>query len=121
MVAPDRTPILGLGEVDATAIPYRTKIDPPAGSGGRSHEGKLLVAGAVEVRDGKPGRLRLAAIEDFSANSPHRALDTGLAAGNRAKTDGWSAYSGVADLVHEPRVRKAAVDAEDDLVGFHLK
>ena len=103
MVAPDLTPLMGLVEVDETAIPFRTK-DGPAAGGGRSHQGKLFVAGAVEVRDGKPGRLRLAAIEDFSANSLHRFLDTGLAAGSRAKTDGWSAYPGVPDLVHEPHV-----------------
>ena len=102
-IAPDLTPLMGLVEVDETAIPFRTK-DGPAAGGGRSHQGKLFVAGAVEVRDGKPGRLRLAAIEDFSANSLHRFLDTGLAAGSRAKTDGWSAYPGVPDLVHEPHV-----------------
>ncbi len=84
MVAPDRTPLMGLVEVDKTAIPFRTKNDRPAGGGGRSHQGKLFVAGAVEVRDGKPGRLRLAAIEDFSANILHRFLDPGLAAGSRA-------------------------------------
>lgn len=65
MVAPDRTPLMGLVEVDETAIPFRTKDGPPSGGGGRSHQGKLFVAGG------------------------------------RAKTDGWSAYPGVPDLVHE--------------------
>jgi hypothetical protein len=102
MVAPDRRPLAGLVEADETEIAFRTKDDPPAGGGGRSHQGKLLVAGAVEVTDGKPGRLRLAAIEDFSAVSLHAFLGAGVAAGSRAKTDGWSAYPGTANLIHEP-------------------
>jgi hypothetical protein len=81
MVTPGRAPLMGLVEADETAIPFRTKEDPPAGGGGRSHAGKLLVAGAVEVKDGKPGRLRLAAIEDYSARSLHPFLRSGIAAG----------------------------------------
>jgi len=41
------------------------------GGGGRSPQGKMLVAGAVEVENDAPGRLRLAAIKDFSAASLH--------------------------------------------------
>ena len=104
MVAPDRTPLAGLVEVDETEIAFRTKDDPPAGGGGRSRQGKLFLAGAVEVGDGKPGRLRLAVIEDFSATSLHRFLASGIAAGSRTKTDGWSAYPGAPDLIHEPHV-----------------
>jgi predicted RNA-binding Zn-ribbon protein involved in translation (DUF1610 family) len=49
MVAPSRTPLAGLLEVDETEIPFRTQDDPPAGGRGRSHQGKLLVVGAVEI------------------------------------------------------------------------
>ena len=52
MVAPGRSPLAGLAEVDETEIPLRTKDDPVAGGGGRSHQGKMLVAGAVEVANG---------------------------------------------------------------------
>src|SRR5512134_1120313 len=69
MVAPGRSPLAALTEVDDTEIPLRTKDDPVAGGGGRSHQGKMLVAGAVEVADGAPGRIRLAQIPDFSATS----------------------------------------------------
>ena len=44
MVAPGRSPLAGLAEVDETEIPLRTKDDPVAGGGGRSHQGKMLVA-----------------------------------------------------------------------------
>ena len=104
MVAPGRAPLAGLVEVDETTINYRTKADPPAGGGGRSHQGKLLVAGAVEVNDSRPGRLRLAAIADFSADSLHAFLAANLAPGATAKTDGWAGYPGAPDLTHEPHV-----------------
>ena len=59
MVDPERDPLSGLIEVDETALAFRTKNDPVAGGAGRSHDGKLLVVGAVEVGDGNaPGRLR---------------------------------------------------------------
>ena len=49
MVDPERDPLSGLIEVDETALAFRTKNDPVAGGAGRSHDGKLLVVGAVEV------------------------------------------------------------------------
>ena len=52
MVDPERDPLSGLIEVDETALAFRTKNDPVAGGAGRSHDGKLLVVGAVEVGDG---------------------------------------------------------------------
>lgn len=104
LVAPDRQPLAGLVEVDETEIPCRAKDDPPTGAGGRSGQGKLLIAGAVEVRPGGPGRIRLAAIEDFSASSLHAFLAAGLAPRATAKTDGWSGYPGAPGVQHEPHV-----------------
>ena len=70
MVDPERDPLSGLIEVDETALAFRTKNDPVAGGAGRSHDGKLLVVGAVEVGDGNaPGRLRLAEIASYGAES----------------------------------------------------
>jgi hypothetical protein len=103
MVAPGRAPLAGLVEVDETAIPCRAQDDPPGG-GGRSGQGKLLIAGAAEVQDGRPGRIRLAALEDFSANRLHAFLAASLAPGATAKTDGWSGYPGAPGLRHEPHV-----------------
>lgn len=104
LVAPDRQPLAGLVEVDETEIPCRAKDDPPTGAGGRSGQGKLLIAGAVEVRPGGPGRIRLAAIEEFSASSLHAFLAAGLAPRATAKTDGWSGYPGAPGVQHEPHV-----------------
>jgi hypothetical protein len=67
------------------------------------HQGKMVVVGAVEMQDGGagPGRIRLAELADYSADSLHPFIADNLAAGATAKTDGWSAYPGVS---HDPHV-----------------
>src|SRR5215213_5755350 len=67
MVDPERGPLAGLVEVDESSLPFRAKDEPVRP--GRSHDGKLLLAGAVEIEGKGPGRIRLAAIEDYSAAS----------------------------------------------------
>ena len=94
MVDPRRHPLAGVVEIDEASLPLRTKDDPPAGGGGRSHEGEMLIVGGIEVNDGRPGRLRLAAIKDYSANSLHAFIKAALTAGSTAKTDDWSGYPG---------------------------
>ena len=59
MVDPERNPLSGLVEIDEASLPFRTKDDPPTGGQGRSHDGKMLIVGAIELGDGNiPGRLR---------------------------------------------------------------
>jgi hypothetical protein len=80
MVAPDRSPLAGLVEVDETEIACRRKNDPLTGGGRRSHQGKMLVVGAVEVEDGGagPGRVRLAEVPDYSSDSLHSFIADNL-------------------------------------------
>ena len=104
MVAPGRDALQGLVEIDETAIPFRTADEPVMGGQGRSHQGKMLVAGAVEVHDGKPGRIRLAVIADFSAQTLHAFTAAHIAPSATAKTDGWSGYVGLATAAHQPHV-----------------
>ncbi len=104
MVDPDRNPLSGLMEIDETTINHRTRNDPPAGGRGRSHQGKLLIAGAVEIFGDGPGRIRLAAVRDYSADSLHGFIETAAAPGAVAKTDGWSAYPGAPKVTHDPHV-----------------
>jgi ISXO2 transposase-like protein/transposase-like zinc ribbon protein len=104
MVAPGRDPLTGLVEVDETDLPCRSRNDPLGGGGGRSHQGKIFVAGAVEVQENGPGRIRLSVIEDFSADSLHGFLRTAVASGATAKTDGWSGYPGAPGVSHDPHV-----------------
>jgi len=104
MVAPTRSPLAGLAEVDETELPLRTKDAPVAGGGGRSRRGKMLVAGAVEVEGDAPGRVRLAEIADFSAAALHGFVASSMAPGATIKTDGWSAYTSAPDVTHDPHV-----------------
>jgi len=104
MVDPARSPLSGLVEMDETIISFKTKDDPPAGGRGRSHEGKLLVAGAVEIDDGGPGRIRLRAIADFSGQTLETVVADTVAPGSTIKTDGWSGYAASGDVAHEPHV-----------------
>jgi predicted RNA-binding Zn-ribbon protein involved in translation (DUF1610 family) len=108
-VAPGRSPLSGLVEVDETDIPFRTKDDPPAGGQGRSHDGKLLVAGAAEIKSGKKGRLaigraRLRVIADYRAATLHAFMKENIASGATAKTDGFASYPGAPHVSHEPHV-----------------
>jgi len=106
MLAPGRSPLAGLVEVDDTEIACRSKNDPVSGGGGRSHQSKILVVGAVEVEDGGrgPGRIRLSQVDDYSAASLHAFLAANLAPGATAKTDGWSGYPGAVGITHDPHV-----------------
>ncbi len=55
MVDPDRNPLFGLVEIDETTIHHRTKDSPICGGQGRSHDGKLRLAGAIEFASPKFG------------------------------------------------------------------
>jgi ISXO2-like transposase domain/Transposase zinc-ribbon domain len=105
MVDPGRSLLEGVVEIDETEIPLRRKDDPPAGGQGRSSQGKMFVAGAVELSpEGQPRRIRLAPIADFSAATLKPFVAAVAAPGARIVTDGWSSYAGLPDHVHEPKV-----------------
>src|SRR4051794_19478588 len=90
MVDPDRAPLAGLVEVDETSLPFRAG-DTPARPG-RSHDGKLLVAG--------PGRVRLAVIGDYSAESLGGFGAGNVADGSTVVSDGWAGYRPPKEVKH---------------------
>ena len=90
MVDPDRQPLAGLVEVDETAVPFRSQDEPVSRKPGRSGEGRLLIAGAVEIRGKGPGRTRLAAIEDYAAATLGGFVAANVIAGSTVVSDGWS-------------------------------
>src|SRR4051794_41315412 len=95
MVAPEREPLAGLVEVDETSIPFRGKDEPVRP--GRAHEGKLLIAGAVEIKGKGPGRDPLAGVVD-DADTPLNAL----VRGNRGpgSSSHCGAWPGIGDHPH---------------------
>jgi hypothetical protein len=104
MVDPEREPLAGLVEVDETSIPFRGKDAPAGRKPGRSHEDKLLIAGAVEIRGKGPGRVRLAVIDDYSAAALGGFVAAAIADGGTVVSDGWSGYRRLEDVRHDPRV-----------------
>src|SRR3954466_5541060 len=102
MVDPEREPLAGLVEVDETSLPFRAKGEPARP--GRSHEGRLLVAGAVEIRGKGPGRIRLAVIDDYSAVALGAFVAAVIAAGGTVVSGGWPGYRRLKDVKHEPKV-----------------
>src|SRR3954471_18194977 len=83
---------------------------PPFGAGGeparpgRSHEGKLLVAGAVEIEGEGPGRVRLAVIDDYSAVALGAFAAAAVIAGSTVVSDGWPGYARLKEVKHDPKV-----------------
>ena len=104
MVDPRREPLAGLVEVDETSLPFHAKEASVAAKPGRSHEGKLLIAGAVEIQGRAPGRARLAVIADYSAASLKGFVAAAIAGGSTVVSDGWSGYAGLQDVKHDPKV-----------------
>ena len=103
MVNPDRNLLSELVEIDETSIRCRTKNDEVRR--GRSHEGKLMIAGAVEVesRDGKtyPGRIRLSGIPDYTTETLHDFVKSEVADGSTVKTDGLPSYNNLVGTDHD--------------------
>ena len=102
MVDPAREPLAGLVEVDESSLPFRAK-DAPVRPG-RSHDGKLPIAGAVEIKGKGPGRIRLAVIGDYSAAMLGAFVAANVAVGSTLVSDGWSGYKRLKDVQHEPNV-----------------
>jgi hypothetical protein len=95
MVDPERDPLEGMVEVDESSLVYPTKDDPVAGGQGRSAEGKILIAAAVEtLSGGKAGRIRLTTIGNYSAATLQRFVADNTVDGSTILTDGFSAYPG---------------------------
>src|SRR5919205_4667480 len=102
MVDPDREPLAGLVEVDETSLPFRGEGEPARP--GRSREGKLLIAGAVEIKGKGPGRTRLAVIGDYSAASLGGFVAGNVASGSTVGSDGWPGYARLKDVKHDPKI-----------------
>jgi hypothetical protein len=100
MVNPEREPLSGLIEADETIIPFRTKNDPVVLPARRSGVGKMLVAGAVEINGGKPGRARLKVIAGFGKPELHAFVLGTVAPHTRLVTDDWPSYHDIPAIRH---------------------
>ena len=107
MVRPGRDLLGGAVEVDETYVGGRE-----TGVEGRQTKTKSIVAIAAEVRGRGTGRIRMSRVEDVAARSLIPFVQTTVAPGATVRTDGWSAYSGLANqgYDHQPRSISASGD-----------
>jgi len=102
MVRPGRERLPGEVEVDES---YVGGVEPGQGKRHLSTT-KALVAVAAEVRDRGMGRIRLQRIAAASAESLVGFVQQAVEPGAIVRTDGWTAYPGLAraGYLHRPRV-----------------
>ena len=119
MAGPGRSLLQGIAEVDGTSVPCRDG-GVEAGDGaetdgakrvagrGRSADGRILLAGAVELsEDGAPRRIRLGTIGDYASGALRGFISGAVAPGAWVVTDGWSGHAG---LPGNPRERRVVGD-----------
>jgi transposase-like protein len=120
MVLPGRDRLRGEVEVDECFLG-----GPEPGVPGRGALGKVLLAGAVErTTGGKPGRARLAVIDDASADSLADFLRDNVEPGSCILTDGWRSYPAATRegyYTHKPTsVAASGLQAHEVLPAVHL-
>ena len=106
MVDFGRNLLSGLVEIDETSIRFRARDEEIRR--GRSPKGKLMIAGAVEVKnhDGEsyPGRIRLSEIPDCTTETLHDFVENEVAYGSTIKTDGLPFYNNLVGKNHYKQV-----------------
>ena len=115
MVRPGRDRLSGIVEVDETYWGGEEE-----GVIGRQTHDKALIAVAAQV-DGKGiGRIRLKRIPDVTRATLHGFIAEVIEPGSTVRTDGWSAYGGLAGYSHAVTViRKQAENASELLPCVH--
>jgi ISXO2-like transposase domain/Transposase zinc-ribbon domain len=88
MVRPDRDALAGIVEVDETQIGSGTGQLP-----GRGSRSKALVAIAVEVHEGGPGRVRMRRIPSADAEALTDFVLDSVQRGVEVHTDAWNGYN----------------------------
>ena len=117
MVKEGQARLRGVVEVDETYIGGER-----SGKSGRGARGKILVAGAVEVRGRRAGRIRLRVIRGVSGDQLTGFVKATVEEGSTIRTDGWAGYNGLGALgyQHKPEVEGAPERAMEILPLIHL-
>ncbi len=114
MVAPERSPLTGLVEVDET---YVGGHDAGRRSGRDSLGTAAIVVVAIEVRGNGSGRVRMEVLGDLSAGSLCGFVEDNVATGSTEKTDAWQGYKRLARLGydHQPKSQRAGLVVGEDI------
>jgi transposase-like protein len=114
MVRPGRDRLDGVVEVDEA---YWGGEE--TGAIGRQTGLKTLIIVAAE-EDGKGiGRIRLRTIPDASSTSLHGFIRQAITRGSTVRTDGWPAYLGLQEYVHDRKLQSPQDEAEHLLPRVH--
>ncbi len=117
MVRPGRERLSGIVEVDETFIGG----EKHTGKRGRGADGKALVFVAIEKREKVLGRLRLARINNASAQSLEKAIKDNIEDGSIIITDAWKGYGRLKQIGYKHTiVGKESVIGENLLPGCNL-
>ena len=103
MVRPGRDRLSGHVEVDET---YVGGVE--AGVSGRQTETKSIVMIAAEVRGRSTGRIRMARVEDVSAESVVSFVQSTVCEGSIVRTDGWRSYDGLKNVGYDHRPKSVS-------------
>jgi len=116
MVKEGREKLRGVVEIDET---YIGGAEP--GVAGRKTLRKAIVAGAVEVRGNRAGRVRLRVIPNATARTLEKFVKENVEPGTEILTDGWGGYSKLAELgyVHMPTIEGSPERATVILPKIH--
>jgi transposase-like protein len=101
MVRPDRDRLRGRVEVDEAYWGGEEK-----GVIGRQTEAKALIAVAAEEDGTGIGRIRLRHITMADRDQLHGFIQDSIEPGSTVHTDGWSAYLGLKDYLHDRQVQR---------------
>lgn len=115
IVNPERDKLYGT--VDETYIGGAA-----TGKGGRWVDNKALVIGAVELRDGKPARVRLKKISSASSGNLMKFVTENVEKGSEVIADGLPAYNALYGKGYVHRVRSTRMLGDDPdkvLPNFH--
>ncbi len=111
MVRPGRDRLVGPVQVDET---YVGGSHP--GKRGRGAAGKTLVLVAVEVRDGRTGRIRLHKVKDASGASLISAIKESVELNSEIRTDGWEGYRGLSSAGYSHTIIRETAEVGKNLL-----
>lgn len=117
MVKEGQERLRGVVEVDETYIGGQR-----TGKGGRGAFGKVLVAGAIEVRGHEAGRIRLRVIRAASSDQLTGFVKATIEQGSTVTTDAWKSYASLrsAGYKHVPQLQGDKERAMEILPHIHI-
>ena len=113
MVRPDRDRLAGEVEVDETYV----GVEEP-GVLGRRTINRLIVVIAVEMNEGRIGRIRLRHVPNVNATSLQGFVVDVVQLGSLIHTDGWQGYTGIATKGFRHRVTVTRTSSEPAHIPF---